>query len=59
VIIKGANSGIGFEDAKYFAQKGADVIVAVRNALKGKEAMKKLCEVSEKLTGVTYDFTDA
>jgi NAD(P)-dependent dehydrogenase (short-subunit alcohol dehydrogenase family) len=38
VIITGANSGIGFENAKYFAQKGAEVYVAVRNTQKGKEA---------------------
>jgi NAD(P)-dependent dehydrogenase (short-subunit alcohol dehydrogenase family) len=38
VVITGANSGIGFEDARYFAQKGAHVIMAVRNKQKGEEA---------------------
>ncbi|MBM7691290.1 NAD(P)-dependent dehydrogenase (short-subunit alcohol dehydrogenase family) [Peribacillus deserti] len=38
MIITGANSGIGFEAAKALSNKGARVILAVRNELKGKES---------------------
>lgn len=39
IIITGANSGIGLETAKVLAQKGAEVIVAVRNIQKGTQAI--------------------
>lgn len=42
VIITGANNGIGFEAAKVLSHKGAEVIMAVRNEEKGKEAMQSI-----------------
>jgi NAD(P)-dependent dehydrogenase (short-subunit alcohol dehydrogenase family) len=39
VVITGANSGIGFEAAALLADKGAQVVVAVRDCVKGKQAV--------------------
>ncbi|KIY22797.1 MULTISPECIES: oxidoreductase [Mesobacillus] len=41
-VITGANSGIGFEAAKYFSAKGAFVILAVRNESKGQIALESI-----------------
>ena len=38
VIITGGNSGIGLEAARVLAAKGARVVLAVRNTIKGDEA---------------------
>ena len=42
VIVTGSSSGIGLEAAKVLANKGAEVIIAVRNATKGKNAEEKI-----------------
>jgi NAD(P)-dependent dehydrogenase (short-subunit alcohol dehydrogenase family) len=42
IIVTGANSGLGFEDAKVFAQKGATTIFACRNIVKAEEALSKI-----------------
>jgi NAD(P)-dependent dehydrogenase (short-subunit alcohol dehydrogenase family) len=41
-VITGGNSGIGFEAAKTLAAKNADVVIACRNADKGRKALARL-----------------
>jgi NAD(P)-dependent dehydrogenase (short-subunit alcohol dehydrogenase family) len=41
-IITGANSGLGFDTAAVLADKGAHVVMAVRNLDKGKEAADRI-----------------
>jgi len=42
VIVTGSSSGIGYEAARVLANKGAKVIVAVRNLDKGEKAKEKI-----------------
>jgi len=42
VIVTGANSGIGFEACRKFAEKNAHVVMACRSLEKGKEAKQKI-----------------
>ncbi|WNF25004.1 oxidoreductase [Mesobacillus jeotgali] len=44
VIITGANSGIGFEAARKLSEKGAHVILAVRNGEKGRAAVNSILQ---------------
>ena len=41
-IVTGSNSGTGFETALVLAQKGAEVVVAARNARKAEDAMARI-----------------
>lgn len=41
-IVTGANSGLGYVTTRELARHGAHVIMAVRNATKGEEALQKL-----------------
>lgn len=38
VVVTGANSGLGFESSRALAEKGATVVMAVRNMAKGEKA---------------------
>jgi len=42
IIVTGANSGLGFEDAKAFARKGAKTILACRNMEKAHKSLVKI-----------------
>jgi NAD(P)-dependent dehydrogenase (short-subunit alcohol dehydrogenase family) len=41
-IVTGANSGIGYQTARYLARSGAEVLLACRNAEKGEAARAKI-----------------
>ena len=41
-IVTGGNSGIGYETVRILALRGAHVILAARNAIKGEEAVAKI-----------------
>src|SRR5690349_6139712 len=43
-IVTGANSGLGREATKALAEHGATVIMAVRNEIKGRQALDELLE---------------
>nr|WP_306807365.1 SDR family NAD(P)-dependent oxidoreductase [Mesobacillus jeotgali] len=49
-VITGANSGIGFEAAKYFSARGAHVILAVRNESKGQTALESILKENPNAT---------
>jgi NAD(P)-dependent dehydrogenase (short-subunit alcohol dehydrogenase family) len=42
IIVTGANTGLGFESVKVFAQNGANVVMACRSIEKGEVARKKI-----------------
>ena len=45
-VITGANAGIGYETAAVLADKGAHVVLAVRNLDKGKQAAERIVSQS-------------
>ena len=42
VVVTGANTGLGFETAKVLAERGAAVVLAVRDVAKGKQAAARM-----------------
>lgn len=42
VIVTGANSGVGFEAARIFADRGAHVVMACRNMDRGRDAKERI-----------------
>jgi len=61
VLITGASSGLGFEEAKFFAGRGAHVIMASRNLKKGNEALEEIKAIYPKssLRMVKLDLSDS
>ncbi len=47
-IVTGANSGIGFEAARVFAEKGAQLVLACRDRKKGEMALQTIMEDTPK-----------
>jgi NAD(P)-dependent dehydrogenase (short-subunit alcohol dehydrogenase family) len=45
-IVTGANTGLGFDTARVLAQRGAEVVLAVRNVEKGKQAAERIAAVA-------------
>lgn len=45
IVVTGANSGLGFESSKTFAQKGATVVMACRNMEKAEKARSDILKV--------------
>lgn len=45
ILVTGGNSGLGFESAKAFAEKGAQVIIACRSANRGEVAKKQIMHI--------------
>ncbi len=44
IVVTGANSGLGFESAKTFAEKGATVVMTARNMSKGEKAKTNILQ---------------
>lgn len=57
ILITGANSGIGFEAAKIFASKGAELLLACRNAKRAEKAKEDILALypKTKITILSYD----
>ena len=58
-VITGSNTGLGFENARAFAQHGAKVVLAVRDVAKGEAAAAKIKALAPKadLTVQALDLT--
>ena len=55
VIVTGANSGIGYEAAREFTRKGAEVIVASRDPIK---AERSILKIKEEIPGAKLEFIE-
>lgn len=50
ILITGANSGLGYEASRFFAKRGAHVILCARNAEKGQNAKARILSESPQAT---------
>jgi len=55
VIVTGANSGIGFEASKIFAENNAEVVMACRSIERGRKAKEK---IEEEIGGSSIELTE-
>ena len=55
IIVTGANSGIGYESAREFTRKGAEVIVASRDPIK---AERSILNIKEEIPGAKLEFIE-
>jgi NAD(P)-dependent dehydrogenase (short-subunit alcohol dehydrogenase family) len=55
VVVTGANSGLGFEATKAFAQKGATVVMACRSLDRGERAAREIQDGITERTGATLN----
>ena len=56
-IITGSNTGIGYETALDFAQRGARVIMACRDSKKAEQAAKEIIKLTNN-KNVEYEYLD-
>ncbi len=56
-VITGANSGLGYETALALAQAGGEVILAARNADKGRDALARIRALSSK-ANIRFELLD-
>jgi NAD(P)-dependent dehydrogenase (short-subunit alcohol dehydrogenase family) len=45
-VVTGANTGLGFETARLLAERGASVVLAVRDIEKGKHAAARIARTA-------------
>jgi NAD(P)-dependent dehydrogenase (short-subunit alcohol dehydrogenase family) len=55
IVVTGGNSGLGYESVKAFAEAGAEVILASRDAVKGEKAGKDIGETKGKIAVMQLD----
>jgi NAD(P)-dependent dehydrogenase (short-subunit alcohol dehydrogenase family) len=55
IIVTGGNSGLGYESVKAFTEKGAEVILAARDIVKGEKAKKEIGEVKGNIVVMQLD----
>ena len=60
VVVTGANSGVGYEAARAFAEKGAHIVFACRNRERAEKAMAELRQQTPEVSVeiIIFDLAD-